>query len=767
VTLEYRDQVRAALTDIRVESNGVSWRGRHRPLVPPRVRRVLEPDAARKLLHRELQLTLYSEFYCLGGARAPALSAAVPEAARRPFIEALSAANQGTGCWDEGWTHATELDADVLRRQGLELRVRPSEWRISPESADEAELRLPKELASVWPGFYLAQGDATIREREWEHTARLYWNVTAPAAIALTRMITETFNDQGVPFRFKVLVDLQRFRRCDSAVLYLRARDLAPALPHLASMYDRLNGGLLPGVPALTFELAPGLALAESPPLGESFGLHRCGLLASAVLRASDGHARQLPTRLAVATEQFRASGVDLDRPYTVVGSQLCDGVALPATHSRGRSAFRRHDVPVDRQSFVNAALAIGMTLVDRALWSGDRCTWIGPRRPHDPLRRVARTESCTSIGGDLQSGSGGIAMLLSELAVLTGDRALHRTAIGAAKHALSWAATPSQVLGGLYSGAMSAILAAACAGMRLDTTEIVNKALDLMLRRATTHRDDTDLLSGRAGEVVVLLALSELLAEPALVAHAVAAADGVLRASHRSGDGVSWLPGAGSAPNLLGMAHGTAGIATALVEVFAITRDDRYRIAALDAFLYERAWFDPQRGNWPVLPSARAASTLQRSRRLGANAYWCHGSAGAALARLRAHEILDTPELMSEASVALDTTRADVEALGDVRLADFCLCHGLAGSASALLEGSTRLRPAAGAWGDMARRVARAGLEFEASTPGWLYDAAQGGPGLLVGSAGVAMLYLQLVDPAMPSPLLVRPRELACRLRH
>jgi hypothetical protein len=121
----------------------------------------------------------------------------------------------------------------------------------------------------------------------------------------------------------------------------------------------------------------------------------------------------------------------------------------------------------------------------------------------------------------------------------------------------------------------------------------------------------------------------------------------------------------------------------------------------------------------------------------------------------------------MSEASVALDTTRADVEALGDVRLADFCLCHGLAGSASALLEGSTRLRPAAGAWGDMARRVARAGLEFEASTPGWLYDAAQGGPGLLVGSAGVAMLYLQLVDPAMPSPLLVRPRELACRLRH
>ena len=69
-----------------------------------------------------------------------------------------------------------------------------------------------------------------------------------------------------------------------------------------------------PRVPAFTLPLAPGVGLAEGP--GESFGEHRCGLLADGILDARDQGARGHVARSECAIARFARAGVEIDVPY-------------------------------------------------------------------------------------------------------------------------------------------------------------------------------------------------------------------------------------------------------------------------------------------------------------------------------------------------------------------------------------------------------------------------------------------------------------------
>ena len=764
----YESQVCAALEAVRVRPPaGISWRGRRSATAPPDIRRVLEGDAARRLLHRELQWIFYSDFYCTGGVEGPVLCPHTPPALTQPFAEALTRANCGRGCWDPGWSLAAGAREPSVRRDGLELRLGDVEWRSAPGAApDGVEVRLPKELPGILPGYYLALGDVPLRSGHEAPGVRVYWNVTAPAAIRLVLQLTRVLNRERIPFRLKVLTDLICFRRCDSAVLYLHAGDIHHVLPLLGTIYDRLDGGVLPRTPALTRRLAPGLAVVESPPGNESFGMHRCSRLASGVLDERFSRARSIAHRLAIVAERLRTDGIEIDRPYAAPGSGLLDAVALPGRDRPRRGSLRRLTrIGVDRSAFLDAARRIGVSLVERAIWADDRCTWIGVDGPFDPRSPSGGPAGYSALGSDFYDGTSGVAVFLAELAATTGDAKIATTALGAARHALSHAAGEDRSTGGLYTGAMSAAFGAACAGVLLGDAGIVDAARN----QAHTFQPsgpDCDLLSGLAGAEVGLFALAGLLGDPGLHELAASTARTLLCRADRGEHGLSWRSSAAKgAVNLLGFSHGAAGIGYALIEAFVATGEPAYRAAALDAFSYERAWFDPVSRNWPTLLRVRSTITPKRARRLRPLSYWCHGAPGVALARLRAHEILGLAELEKEARIALDTTTAALEAIEDVRLENFSLCHGLAGLASVLLEGCASLSNPDRGWHDLAHRVARAGLEVHGSPDDWLCGTrAHGAPGLMVGIAGIGMFYLRLYDESAPSVLIVRPRELAAK---
>ena len=90
---------------------------------------------------------------------------------------------------------------------------------------------------------------------------------------------TAALNARKLPFHLKVLHSPQLFTRCDAGVLYLPRSAFGAAQPALRDIYAHVETELRSEAPALTKSLAPGLGLAESP-AGESFGLHRCNLIA-------------------------------------------------------------------------------------------------------------------------------------------------------------------------------------------------------------------------------------------------------------------------------------------------------------------------------------------------------------------------------------------------------------------------------------------------------------------------------------------------------
>jgi lantibiotic modifying enzyme len=407
----------------------------------------------------------------------------------------------------------------------------------------------------------------------------------------------------------------------------------------------------------------------------------------------------------------------------------------------------------LDNGSLLAAAHRIAREIVESAVWKDDRCSWVGAM-PEEAGGGRARL-TFRALGADLYGGTAGVGLFLGEVAAATGDDDCRRTARAALRHARSRVNDlPTATRCGLYAGRPGVALALALAARALDDAELDAAARAIASAALTPEPDgELDLMAGSAGAIVGLLALSVLLDDDRLVAVAALHGDALLRNARLTDSGLCWPSRSLSgAPGLTGFSHGAAGGAVALLELASAIRDNRYRAAADAAFAYERALFDQEARNWPDL---RSAASGNGDGRATFATFWCHGAPGGALARLRALELGADRDLQHEARVALATTEAWVAAALASAAVNYSLCHGLAGNAEILIEGSA-LQPTAAQLG---RKVAAAGIEtYLARDVPWP-SGAYGGPTpcLFLGLAGIGRFYLRLADPELPSMLLVR----------
>jgi lantibiotic biosynthesis protein len=384
--------------------------------------------------------------------------------------------------------------------------------------------------------------------------------------------------------------------------------------------------------------------------------------------------------------------------------------------------------------SFLDAAATIGRRVCLDAVWHDGRCAWMGavadPALPGRPEQRA--------LGPDLYDGTAGVGLYLAQLAAVTGDEQLRRTALGALGHALARASRLApERRDGFHAGVLGIVCAATRAARLLGAEEL------LELARATVRKTSAppsaarcpDLLTGAAGRIVGLLVLSAALDEVALLDAAVVDGDRLLDAASVSRRGWSWNDPASRRPgHLCGLAHGAAGIGWALVELFAATEEDRFRVAALGAFAYERA---------------QAITTPHRGT-------WCHGEAGIALSRLRALAVLGAGPHEDDADLALATTHGLLAEALPHELRDLSPCHGLAGAADVLLCAADASADRWGAGADVATDLGHAALErYDAERGAWpcgIPNATT--PSLFLGSSGIGWLFLRLYDRAIDSPL-------------
>ena len=232
----------------------------------------------------------------------------------------------------------------------------------------------------------------------------------------------------------------------------------------------------------------------------------------------------------------------------------------------------------------------------------------------------------------------------------------------------------------------------------------------------------------------------------------ALACGDHLLASAQSTEQGLCWaIPPSGEKLRTE-LGHGVAGIAWALLELAAVTGDERYRMAARQAITDERGPDSSTAENAPALhqrtlavaDAAAGSPSLPAERSLGA--------AGMGLARLCAYQHLDDPQLREEIQLAVQNTLH--YGFGQ----SHALWQGDLGNLELLLQASRVLND--DAYPMHIERLAAMLLE-SIERDGWRC----GGPGavempsLMLGLAGIGYQLLRLAEPErVPSVLVLAP---------
>lgn len=358
-------------------------------------------------------------------------------------------------------------------------------------------------------------------------------------------------------------------------------------------------------------------------------------------------------------------------------------------------------------------------------------------------------------------NGRVGDAVFLAALCAATGEAEMRDAALRAVAPLRARIAAPGGPAGLLdetgygLTGTGSMVYALVRMAGFLDLPELLDDAralaavfTDQAIARDTKH----EVFWGTAGAALGLLAMAGAETDGAAAARwtrAAARCAEHLLGARAADPGTGLRAWAGSRGELeSGFAHGSSGIAHALLEVFRRTGDARLYDAAVESFAFERELFREDRMDWADTRSHGDDKFITS---------WCHGAPGIGISRLAALDALrkeDEQGVVGDLFIALE--KAGKRKKGAVDN----LCCGLFGRVDFLLETGVRLG------NPSLQQQARALAEERLRTLGERrfklpeHDA-EGDPhmrtGLWQGEAGIGYELLRLGDPArFPSLLLL-----------
>lgn len=419
------------------------------------------------------------------------------------------------------------------------------------------------------------------------------------------------------------------------------------------------------------------------------------------------------------------------------------------------------HDVLVtpqkDEKVYLNTALNIGKYLAKEAIWYNDMCNWTGHEVCTINQNYVNAVKAC---GIELYSGLSGIGVFFSELYTKTNDPIILHTLNGILS-SIEYNLKSNQLNNyGYYSGKIGVGYTLWKIGKQLERDELILKGISIIksVKSEQITEHEIDIISGAAGSISVLLKLFYAEKDHDFLALAVKCGNFLLEKGIKENEFWSWKT-VDPTWALTGYSHGASGIASALLELYATTKDENYWHASMGGFQYEKKWFSEQAQNWPDLRQYTGSGNLNYGT------MWCHGAPGIAIAYLKAYEMTKNEFFLSEAKIALNTTLKSVIKETEANSnANFSLCHGLAGNADILLYASDILDDTS--YRNVAEKAGSIGVQLYDATntvypsgvndPSGQTSGQQENPGLMLGLSGTGLFYLRLDNSKdIPSALV------------
>jgi lantibiotic modifying enzyme len=397
-----------------------------------------------------------------------------------------------------------------------------------------------------------------------------------------------------------------------------------------------------------------------------------------------------------------------------------------------------------NREIYKTAAINIANTICRDAIWRGDKCNWMGLSTENNLAGRTVFTRA---LPPDFYDGVAGVVYFLLQVFRIHPHPVIVKTVKGALQQL---AATDDDrlLLNGFYQGKAGIVFVMKVASQILNNRELdelAEKKLDYLLISADAE-EDNDIISGIAGIILFLINLyrQEDKKRNELLQRAEELGALLLKRAENNQYGTSWKNQDAGSRNLAGYAHGVAGIATALAELYLETKNEKLLHTIKEAIRYENSFFNEQQQNWPDLRFSKKADPVDDI----CSATWCHGSAGIGLARMRLYEITGDKNCFDDLIKAF---RVTVKSLYAETIHDYSLCHGLFGQAVFLLKAASLINE--NAITDRVYQQAEKCLqEFvypDIPVPNG-YHSLKESPCYMQGNSGIGHFFLHLYDPAL-----------------
>lgn len=527
--MTYQNQLNALIQAVSTSHNSFWWFNKKSFLTTPKYRTAFSTPEYREILASELAKIIYSNFYTQG---IPVKTTPVPlvrELAKKTsFLADLASANNGTGYLDKGWKISlTESKQTTIRKGALRLIVKTSQLHSKRgaglEVGSEVSIRMPNEMPSISPGYYVFVGNAGDVGNK-DSVIRLYFNLNAGGGIQFVRTVSRVFNTLEISFKAKVLSEQALYRRCDAAVLYIDKSQLLGNLYCMRELHLNVINNLRDSVPAFTKLLTPGVSFAEDPANGTSFGDHISQILAKALINTGALSKRPRKSTLEHIARHLDSCDIDIERPYlktgtTVTHYELSELVRVmqPAPLVTIRQLGKKLK---NETSYRALACGIGDMLIDRAICSSGECNWVTRHSPTYFETLVGQEiEQFKTMDYSYYRGLAGVAVFLCNLFCETQQQKYKNMSLAAIKGAIRRAKLEVDTKRyGLISGIIGVAISAHYINVRCEDEALNREAQELTSILVgklnlifSLTKEKTNYFEGSAGIIVGLLKLNEM----------------------------------------------------------------------------------------------------------------------------------------------------------------------------------------------------------------------------------------------------------------